>query len=531
MRRIIRLVVVALLAGKLSTMSASSISASESDVQSRRPVTNFRDLQKLAEKVAKQPFVARSALPQELAEMNYDQFREISFRPEKATWWAEGLPFWIETFHRGFVQRDRVFVFAVNEGVQREIEFSPSNFQYRLPISTEALQDAGHAGIKLAGRFPGQSSGEEMLTFLGSSYFRARSSETLYGTSARGLAIDVALNRDEEFPFFRSFWVKRPEVNDEQLTVWALLDSPSVAGAYQFRLSPGTTETRIAVKCSLYFREVPEKVAFAPLTSMWIWGDGLDAPPLDSRPAVHDADGLLIRDANQGWIWRAFARQKYPSVTRIEVDRLRGFGLLQRNRSFYHFNDYNAQYHKRPSVWVRPRGDWAKGVVELLELPGAHEGVDNIAAYWIPAETPRLDQPMNLRYDVCFFAGDRGEESGVARATALNVERQDGLIALDIRFSGVADFDSEESDLRLETTSIRGEVISSSVTATTTGDWIARLLVGPSEDAPVEITATLMDADCPLSERFHYLCPEIEPTFVYPSVYTRQEVPLGTSVE
>lgn len=70
-----------------------------------------------------------------------------------------------------------------------------------------------------------------MLTFLGSSYFRGLHEGAVYGSSARGLAIDIAMNKDEEFPAFRDFWVHRPHEDDDQLTILAHLDiTISVAG-------------------------------------------------------------------------------------------------------------------------------------------------------------------------------------------------------------------------------------------------------------------------------------------------------------
>ncbi|GAA5509606.1 glucan biosynthesis protein [Novipirellula caenicola] len=490
-------------------------------------ITSFAELKTLAAATAKDEFQPRPEPPAALCQMSYEQYRDIQYRPEKAVWWKDGLPFWLETFHRGFVQRDRVSLYTNEKGVSREVPFSSQNFRYRTPIAEEVVRNSGHAGIKIAGRFPGRSDGQEMLTFLGSSYFRGRSADTVYGTSARGLAVDIALNRDEEFPFFKSFWVQRPKTDDEQLSILALMDSRSVSGAYRFTLTPGTTETVVDVKCSLHFRSLPEKIGLAPLTSMWMWGDGLTGPPLDNRPAVHDSDGLLIHAEDDEWTWRAFARQSYPSVSQFRVNKLKGFGVLQRNRAFYHFDDHNAQYHNRPSVWVRPKRGWENGVVELLELPGAHEGIDNIGAYWIPDQKPTLDTPLELDYQVSFFPGDRSDQTKVARATYFDVQRQDGFIAMDIRFAGDVIAKRRRGTVDVEVATIRGKVLSTSAERTDTGDWIAHVLLEPTEPAPVELSLTLVDAKPnvkqKLSERFVYLCPDQEPTFEYPQVYTRKE--------
>ena len=63
-----------------------------------------------------------------------------------------------------------------------------------------------------------------------------------YGLSARGLAIDTANGGVEEFPRFTSFWFERPLPNSRTLTLYALLDSISAAGAYRFEITPGVPQ-------------------------------------------------------------------------------------------------------------------------------------------------------------------------------------------------------------------------------------------------------------------------------------------------
>ncbi|WP_417746628.1 glucan biosynthesis protein [Rosistilla oblonga] len=491
-------------------------------------VTSFETLLKLVADLSKSDFVPRAPIPKSLESLDYEQYREIQFRHEKAVWRNTRSPFWIETFHRGFVQRDRVSLSVIEAGASREIPFSTDNFHYGVPIAQpDTLADAGHAGIRIVGRFPETPDVQEILTFLGSSYFRGRSAATVYGASARGLAVDIGLPRDEEFPFFRAFWLPQPQAADTGQTVLALMDSETVCGAYEFELQPGAVETRIHVRCSLFFRRVPEKVGIAPLTSMWIWGDGLQGPPMDQRPAVHDSDGLLVRDGNGDWIWRAFSRQSYPSVSRVAAKQVTGFGVIQRNCDYDHFADSNAQYHKRPSLWIEPSQKLTAGSIELIELPGAHEGIDNIGAYWVPDQLPTLGEPMELDYTIRIFPGDLPQQSGVARATGFSVTRDADRIALKVTFTP----DAMRQDLRqvgddsliLDTSLVRGELISKTAKTTATGDCEVELVFRPSEESPVEIGITLMHGGKEISERFTYLCPDKQPTFMYPQVYTRKE--------
>ena len=210
----------------------------------------------------------------------------------------------------------------------------------------------------------------------------------------------------EEFPVFRDFWIECPEPEADALRIWAPLDSPSVAGAYQFNLRPGK-DTVLDVKARLFFRRQPE-IGLAPMSSMWMWGDGRDLPVKSDRPAVHDSDGLLGRTNRARMASRRpLGRQSYPSLSHFDFAGIPRFGLLQsgidRAESYL---DNEAKYHLRPSVWIEPKGEWLDGAIELLELPAQQESVDNIAAWWKPNKPVSAGIPMDLEYTVAFMAGE-----------------------------------------------------------------------------------------------------------------------------
>jgi glucans biosynthesis protein len=265
--------------------------------------------------------------------LDYDSYRLIEFEPAAGIWKTSRSPFALECFHRGYLYSDKVALNLVEEGHPHSLPFNRRTFQYRGKLSGIAVpDDLGFAGFRVLGRFKSSPQLLEIASFLGASYFRAIGEGQVYGTSARGLAIDVGLPKAEEFPVFREFWIERPLPEARKLRMWALLDSPSVAGAYQFELRPGK-DTVLDVKARLFFRGKPDKIGLAPLTSMWMWGDGRDRPTNDSRPKVHDSDGLLIWTKNDQWAWRPLNRQKYPSLSRFDFAGIRGFGLLQRQTS------------------------------------------------------------------------------------------------------------------------------------------------------------------------------------------------------
>ena len=519
----------------LAASTNATANAADPDAQNKtmayRDVHDFESLCEYARIAAGDPYQASPPVPEVLASWSYDDYMKVQFRPERATWFDQGLPFWLESFHRGFVQKDRVELFTLNptsgaSPIVQRISFSKDDFRYDESLDAQSIPAVGHAGVKIVGRFPSAANAEEVLSFLGSSYFRSRSRDCVYGASARGLAINVAMNQVEEFPDFRAFWIRMPSPQDEELIVLAHLDSKSVSGAYRFRLRPGDFQTQIHVQAKLFFRETPAKLGIAPLTSMWIWGDGLKGPAKDKRPAVHDSDGLLIRTGDQDWVWRAFARQDYPSVASFDVDRLVGFGVIQRNRAFYHYDDHNARYDKRPSIWVTPDIPWADGKVELLELPGAHEGIDNLACYWRPNVQPEPSEPIELSYTLDFFAGDPKEHNLLGRATNLSVQRDASTegIDMEIRFAGPAlRVIPSDGYIAINAHAVRGRVLTEELAKTETGDWLLRARVKPEGDSPVELSWQLFMEEVAVSEQFRYLLPPNEPKFVYPAVYTRQE--------
>ena len=99
--------------------------------------------------------------------------------------------------------------------------------------------DLGFAGFRLHGRLNRADYFDEICAFLGASYFRAVAKGQAYGLSARGLALNTVQPQGEEFPVFRSFWLETPEAGADAVVVHALMDSPSVSGAFRFDIHPG----------------------------------------------------------------------------------------------------------------------------------------------------------------------------------------------------------------------------------------------------------------------------------------------------
>ena len=365
---------------------------------------------------AKSPFHnPRVDLPKvlRLENLDYDKYREIRFRRDKALWAADGLPFRVEFFHPGYYYSEPVHINEFTLTHTQPIRFVQDFFDYgNLDIANQIPSKTGYAGFRVLYPLNQTNQLDELGAFLGASYFRLLGKNLCYGQSARGLALDSGEgDRDEEFPIFTDWWLGKPQHDDTELRLFAILDSVSAVGAYEFLIRPGET-TVASVEAVIYLRE-PDKIkvvnpnqfpiktlGLAPLTSMFWFGKNSERKPDDYRPEVHDSDGLLIRMGNGETLWRPLDN---PSVLRHQIfnaPNIRGFGLMQRERSFAAYQDSFNPYHLEPSVWVEPHGLWGEGSLHLVSLNSGFEGLDNIVAFWDPKNKPAPLQPYRFGYSV-----------------------------------------------------------------------------------------------------------------------------------
>jgi len=339
---------------------------------------------------------ATTALPDAIKALDWDAYQSIRYLPQKSLWAGDRLAFSARFFHLGLFFEQPVRIHEVVAGQARELPYDPAMFDQRKSglAGKELPADLGFAGFRVLHRSDAE---RDIVAFLGASYFRAVGVEKQYGISARGLAVDSGFARPEEFPRFTDFWLERPARGTEQLTVYALLDSPSITGAYRFIISPAATLV-MDVDAALYPRKEIERIGIAPLTSMYQHGENDRRMANDWRPEIHDSDGLAIWTGGGERIWRPLVNPEHLRFNAHVDQDVRGFGLLQRDRAFANYQDDGAFYDKRPSLWVEPRGSWGKGSVQLIEIPTVDETFDNIVAYWHPEERPRAGQELLYAY-------------------------------------------------------------------------------------------------------------------------------------
>jgi len=368
--------------------------------------------------------------------MGYDQWRDIRFNPTRSLWLTQ--PYSVQFFHPGFLYQHPVIIHYVDQRGTHQFPFSADLFNYGSHVHQGDLSgDYGFAGFRIHYPLNTPKYADELVAFLGASYFRALGRDLTYGISARGLAINTAEDSDEEFPFFREFWIVHPTLRAKGIIVYALLDSPSVTGAYEFTVEPGEA-TRLKVKSVIFIRQHIQRIGIAPLNSMFFYGKNTGVVrDNDFRPEVHDSDGLEMTLKSGEWICHAMVNPPRLLVNAFGGGLPLGFGLLQRDIDFDHYQDLEARYDRRPSVWVSPKGDWGEGHLELVQIPTDSEYNDNIVAYWVPQRA--FERGDSVKYDYTldwYSAAHQRCAQGIVQATRI-MKKPDGLMFF-IEFAGDA---------------------------------------------------------------------------------------------
>src|SRR5271154_4525074 len=373
----------------------------------------YQDVVKRARDLAAAPFDASiPALPDGLANLDFDAWRDIRFKSDKPLLGQEGANFRLELFHLGHLYKRPVVVNVLRDGIPAPIPYSANLFDYgRTKVDNALPINLGFAGFRL--RFPINAPHvwDEVIAFLGASYFRFLGRGQRYGLSARALAINANPSLKEEFPFFREFWIETPDAVAEHVVIYALLDSESATGAFRFDLTPGQ-ESVIEANVSLFARKATPALGLAPLSSMYFVGKADRRFNDDFRGELHDSDGLLMHTGAGEWIWRPLRNPAAPSVSAFLDANPRGFGLLQRDRNFSDYEDLDLAYELRPSYWIEPHEGWGAGNVELVELPTSDESNDNIVAFWAPKDGLDAGKSLAYGYRITSLAMDQSLTPG-----------------------------------------------------------------------------------------------------------------------
>ena len=477
---------------------------------------SFDALKRRAAAMAASPYVAppRPA-PAVVGRIDYDVSRAVRFPPERALH-ADG-PYPVRLLPVGLLFPKSVRVYALDGDAAREVLYAPGDFiaPPGSPLRELSRDPSPFAGFELrqAADEPALREHEGWASFLGGSYFRAVGEANQYGLSARGLAQDSGGAAPEEFPDFTHFWIAEGKGDGDPIEVYALLDGPSLAGAYRFAMHRGRAVT-MDISCELHLRRPIERLGIAPLTSMYWFSETAKPTAADWRPAVHDSDGLLMLTGGGEWLWRPLIDPPSLQLSVFPDERPRGFGLMQRDRTYDHYLDAVA-YERRPCAFVEPRGDWGRGSVQLVEIPTGNEVYDNIVAMWVPAEPNAAGQALRFDYRLT-WRDEAPETDGLARCVATRLgmggapgaPRSTRLRKFLLEFAGPALAALGEGEVP-EPVLAASRGTFSNILAEPSPDgrrelWRARFDLDPRGSEPIELRACLRFADRMLTETWAY---------------------------
>jgi glucans biosynthesis protein len=473
---------------------------------------SIENVASVAKELAAKPFKPFPPIPDFLKQLTYDEYRDIRFDPEQSLWKESGN-FQVQFIHPGLYYGHSVAINIFDAQGIRKVPFSPKIFTYgKNKFADKIPGDLGFAGFRVAYPLYKRDEYNHVIVFAGASYFRAVAKNEVFGLSARGLAIDTGLPSGEEFPAFREFWLERPSREARAMKIYALLDSQSLTGAYEFLVRPGE-RTVVDVKARLFERKRVKELGVAPLTSMFLYGEEKPRPAGDWRPEVHDSDGLSIASGTGEWIWRPLVNPQKLQISYFEMENPRGFGLLQRDRRFSNYEDLETRHELRPNAWITPVGNWGKGQIKLVEIPSPKETNDNIVAYWIPKNLPAPGQPIELSYRIHFQNEDPIDPaSGRVVATRIGTGDKEDLRRFVLDFEGGKLKNLPENAPIKPVISVDpdGQLVQqNSLKNPATGGWRVAFQVKAPKDKPLRLRAFLQYEKSPttrdaLSETWSY---------------------------
>lgn len=453
--------------------------------------------------------------PAIVKQIDYDAHGKLKYRQDSALF-AKGGSLYPVTFqHVGMFFPKTVAMHVVEGGKAREILYDPKLFMggpdhvaAKLPAQPSAF-----AGFWVQEPGPDWKKLEPWATFLGASYFRAIGELGQVGLSARGLAMGPGTANPEEFPDFTNFWFEPVTKEGEPFVVHALLDGPSVVGAYRFAMSR-TKGVIMDIDAYVILRKPVERIGIAPLTSMFWYSETVKPTAVDWRPEIHDSDGLAVWTGAGEHFWRPLNNPSRVMVSSFVDDNPRGFGLSQRDRSFDHYLD-GVRYHLRPSAWVEPKGKWGKGAIQLTEIPTDDEIHDNIVAMWVPQEPARAGSTYDLSYRLHWFA-DEPFPSPLGRVVATRMgnggqpgqPRPQGVRKFMVEFVGPPlvnlPFGTKPEPVLWASRGKFSYIMTEAVPNDVKGHWRAQFDLTVEGKEPVEMRAFLKNGDKVLTETWLY---------------------------
>ena len=384
---------------------------------------DFGDVVERARELAKKGYEAPNApLPGAFANLSYEQYVGIRSKAGTALWADENIGFAIEPLHRGFLFTAPMAINVVDAGTVRRLTYAADAFDFGKLQPPANTGDIGFSGFRVLHAHAGRLVDAAIVQ--GASFFRALANGQNFGLTARALMIRTADPKGEEFPAIREVWIERPSLANDVLVITALVDSESMTGAYRLTLRPGDI-TIIDTECTLFTRSPADFYGLGGMTGMFLFGPINRKSIDDVREGVYEVSGLQILNGNGEWLWRPVIDPSTLQISVFDDANPRGFGLLQRERTFDMIEDDEQRWDLRPSLWIEPIGDWGEGAVELVEIPTDTENNDNVICFWRPKAVlaPNAEVSYAYRQFWCWTPPDR---PGLPTVTDTRIGRAPG---------------------------------------------------------------------------------------------------------
>jgi periplasmic glucans biosynthesis protein len=449
--------------------------------------------------------------PDIVSQIDYTQHGKIHFKSDSALFVDNPGVFPVTFFPVGKYFPKAIRMHAIDGDKAREVLYEPEYFDMPDDSPAQKLpEDTGFAGFQVREKSRADWRTQDWCAFLGASYFRGIGQMGEYGLSARGIALNTAGPNPEEFPDFTEFYIQPASAPEQPLVIYALLDGPSISGAYRFVIRR-TEGVVMDVENQLFMRKDVDRFGISPLTSMF-WFDEYDKGyQLEWRRAAHDSDGLALWTGAGERIWRPLVNPPGINISVFLDDNPRGFGLMQRNRDPAHYLDRWLNYERRPSLWIEPVGAWGAGAVQLIEIPTDHEDFDNMVCMWVPKDPVKAGQAHDFRYRMHWLADEPFPATNLARPLATRIGRggfpytrknPPETRRFVVEFGGGA-LDQLPKDTKPEAviTPARGTVSSIFIETTSwSKNWRLQFDLAVEGPEPVDIRAYLKSGETALSE-------------------------------
>ncbi|MCC8165125.1 MAG: glucan biosynthesis protein [Planctomycetes bacterium] len=431
------------------TMAAKPVVARGSeDEPDAGPVVafSFDDVDALARSAAAAPYSPAAAVPEIFQTASDDLLRDLRYAPPRSELWGDApAPLQLVLRLPRPLLNQTVSINLVGPDNVRTLRFLPESL---VGGNAEFVDKVIRAAPGFAGFSVGHPESARAIGSFFASLFSFAGRNSRMASFSRPAVIDIASGNGESVATFREYWLVPPQGDDDRFTVYALMDSPAMTGAFSFIVQPGTS-TVVDVHAVLHRRTAaaePAMIGVAPLVSMFLFSEtAKDAN--DYRPEVHNADGLLVSNSETDWQWIPLSNPKRLTLSALPGAAPKGFGLIQRDANFDHYQDFRTAYEESSSVWVEPVGEWGPGRLELMEIPSTREIHSNILAYWVPdriaaaatASVATSAEPAAIAFDYRLYwspAGIQMHRYGAVQGTRLERNGDDNTLTFYIDFEG-----------------------------------------------------------------------------------------------